>query len=807
MLNLTTEKELETQIKQLQEQTQFYKMLIDNTMDWEVFRNSQGKILYVNKAFEHITGFSQYDLINGTINEKDVVHPDDWLLVAEAIKKSVQKQIVSDLQFKIVRKDKIIRYINLSATPVIVNEEFIGIRTSARDITAQHDFLKLKELDLALREKDKMFKIYIEKSPIAIFIVNDKGRYTFANSAAFKLLKYSHEELLQLTIPDILSAENQEKAIDNFSKLKDLGFTENNEFELVCKDGSLIYVILDIVQISPKEYISFVKDITERKAMELTLKEQNEEYLTLNEEYKAANEELNNAKNTAQQSEQQFKELFENMEQGFALHKMVYNQKNEPIDYVFLMTNHSFEQITGLNARQIIGKTVRSVLPKIEDIWIENYGKVASTRIPMQFESYSEDFDRYFNVTAYSPTQGYFAVIFTDVTENKKYQRDLILAKNAAEESNSLKTAFLQNMSHEIRTPMNAIMGFTSMLSKPDLREEKRNSFVKIIQNSANQLLSIVNDVLTMSALETNQEKINIEECNVNQILTDLLSIFKKQIENENVRLFLKPFSLENQANIKTDKTKLTKILSNLLSNAIKFTHHGNIEFGYTLEFDSAKPMLQFYVKDTGIGIKPEIHDKIFERFRQAELSVSRQYGGAGLGLSICKGFVNLLGGKIWLESKLDSGSTFYFTIPYISTNEILTPNQQPMPKEYDNLILVAEDEEYNYLYIEEILLDYNVLLIHARNGQEVMDYLNKNNSIDLILMDIKMPIIDGYTCTKMIKEKQPKLPIIAQSAYALEHEIRNYKPVFDDYVTKPINIDELLTKIQKYIQLKPKKN
>ncbi len=253
-----------------------------------------------------------------------------------------------------------------------------------------------------------------------------------------------------------------------------------------------------------------------------------------------------------------------------------------------------------------------------------------------------------------------------DITELQQIQKDLTLAKEKAEISNSLKTAFLQNMSHEIRTPMNAIIGFSNLINDPDLTPQKREGYSSIIINSGNQLLSIVNDILTISALETKQEKVNSEKTSINGILTDLYAIFKPQAEVQNITLKLKETLSVSESQVFTDATKLTQILTNLISNALKFTHEGTIEFGYSLK----KPNLEFYVKDTGIGIQKNQQNAIFERFNQGDYSSTRKYEGTGLGLSISKGFTELMGGKIRVESEVGKGSVFYFTIPYKPVND-----------------------------------------------------------------------------------------------------------------------------------------
>jgi len=384
----------------------------------------------------------------------------------------------------------------------------------------------------------------------------------------------------------------------------------------------------------------------------------------------------------------------------------------------------------------------------------------------------------------------------TDITERKLAETNLLQAKEHAEESDHLKTAFLQNMSHEIRTPMNAICGFSKMLNKPELSDEKRKSFISIIINSTNQLLSIVTDILTISSVDTKQEKVNIQKVCINSNIVDLLAIFKTQAQNQNISLYAKQQLTDRQSEIFTDNTKITQILSNLITNALKFTHEGFIEFGYNLKGE----FIEFYVKDSGIGIKTEMQEKIFERFRQANENINKKYGGTGLGLAISKAFTELLGGKIWVQSELDKGSTFYFTIPYKPVHEIDKTNSPTEQNENFPIVLVAEDEECNFLLIEELLCDMDLKLIHAKDGKETVEICRTNPKIDLVLMDIKMPIMSGHEAAKLIKEFRPDLAIIAQSAYGLEQEIEKYSGIFDDYVTKPIDENELQQKIMKYI-------
>jgi PAS domain S-box-containing protein len=388
--------------------------------------------------------------------------------------------------------------------------------------------------------------------------------------------------------------------------------------------------------------------------------------------------------------------------------------------------------------------------------------------------------------------------IIHDITERKKAEKELIEAKEKAEESDNLKTAFLQNMSHEIRTPLNAITGFSQFLISPDLSEKKRKEFVSIIQNSSKQLVSVVSDILSISFLETKQEKINNEIVNVNGLISELEMIFRHQLILKNIKLKIVKSLTDSESNVFTDRIKLTQIISNLINNANKFTEEGTIEFGYSLIYNE----LEFYVKDTGIGIKEDQQEKIFERFRQADMSISKKYGGTGLGLAISKGYIELLGGKIWVNSEIGRGSTFSFRIPYNPTGEVIKDkvlNNVDIKKQIK--ILIAEDEPNNFLFFETILSDYNCEILHANDGVEAIELYKSNPDIDIILMDIKMANIDGVQATKAIKALNSKVPVIAQTAYGLEAEVINYKEVFDDYLIKPIKIDDFRQKLSKFIE------
>jgi len=390
--------------------------------------------------------------------------------------------------------------------------------------------------------------------------------------------------------------------------------------------------------------------------------------------------------------------------------------------------------------------------------------------------------------------------------ELKQLNEELYFAKEKAEESDRLKTKFLNNMSHEVRTPMNGIIGFSEMLDNENITEEKRMYYSKIIRNSSYQLLRIINDILEISTLETRQEKVKEEQLSLNDFLMELFEVFNIKSKEQNIPLRINHTAADQQHVIITDKSKLHKILSNLLHNAIKFTPEGSIEIGYIVKDNK----LTFYVKDTGIGISPENKEFIFERFAQEEKEISQEHGGLGLGLSIAKENARLLEGTITVESEKGKGSTFFVTIPYkpapmhkkVLEGEDVSIELSGREK---FTILIAEDEEINYLYFESLFeqeLNGNYTLIHAKNGKEAVDVCIQNDHIDVVLMDLKMPVMNGFEATEKIKSILPNLPVIAQTAYSTESDrIKALDHGCDDFISKPLKKNEVINLLRRYLR------
>ncbi len=414
--------------------------------------------------------------------------------------------------------------------------------------------------------------------------------------------------------------------------------------------------------------------------------------------------------------------------------------------------------------------------------------------------------------------------VATDITETRRSRNELIAARDRAEENNRLKTAFLNNMSHEIRTPMNHIMGFSSLMSEAECSE--KDAFAAIIQNSSNQLLSLIENVILLSRLQSERPAVNNQVMGTKEFVSNLGEIFRSECMLKNLELQYRIPDLYQDLTIQADAEKLRQIMVNLISNAVKYTDSGSITIGFNvleakhsaiearhalsqLHTTASKhalslhePYLQFFVKDTGFGIQTAEQSQIFDSFYRTEKAMSLAIGGTGLGLSIVKELVKSVNGTIHVESEPGNGSTFYFTIPLVSTEsspESAKPNFIFQPKMEDMVLLIADDEHMNFLYLEILLKNLVKRIDHASNGRQALEMVSKQH-YDLIFMDLKMPEVNGYDATKIIKQQQPEVTIIAQTAYSSpEDEEKALMAGCDDFISKPIKKSLLLEKLQKY--------
>lgn len=395
-----------------------------------------------------------------------------------------------------------------------------------------------------------------------------------------------------------------------------------------------------------------------------------------------------------------------------------------------------------------------------------------------------------------------FFDIHKQLQEIKKLSRE----RDNEKESNKLKTTFLANMSHEIRTPMNAIIGFAELISMSNPSSDERTEYLNLIRKSSNDLLNIIEDVIDVAKIEARQLKVVPKNTNLLELLKDIEKIYNEVLikqGKENIKLNLCIPENESNLIVRTDSKRLKQVISNLVGNAIKFTEEGKIDIGYKL---AQNKVIYFFVKDTGIGIPYDKQKNIFDRFFQVENAYSKNSSGTGLGLTICRNIVKLLGGNIWVSSQPDKGSNFHFYLPNIPPTKetkqtgIGTYKTDSLINLNDKHILIAEDEEVNFLYIQKLFKNTGAILYRAKTGSEAISRAEVLN-LDVIIMDIKMPEINGIEAARYIKHIKPELPIIALTAFAMEEDkINCLKSGCEDYLSKPVQKETLFLALRKHL-------
>lgn len=736
--------------------------LLENVNLIALILDVYGNVTFCNTYLLEMTQYTKEEMIGCNWFEKFL--PDSHLYEKNEVYKGITGgTIPKHFENSIITKNGEIRSVSWNNTLLrdssgtIIGTASIGEDTTDRNLAEE-----------TLRESEILFSRIFEFNPVSICITRlSDGKLTKVNQVWCELMGYTAEESLGKTFSEINLISNEQR-LSLRDKYIEKGSFKNLESEIRTKNGEIktILVSAEIISINEILYsINLAIDITERKA-----------------------------------AENKIKLLSWAIEQSPVI--VMITNKDGNIEYV----NPKFTQTTGYTLDEVIGQNPRFLRSgeQTPTFYHELWTTILSGKEwHGQFHNKKKNGELYWEnafISSIVDSKGeisHFIGIKEDITEMKKMMEDLIVSKEKAEESDRLKTAFLHNISHEIRTPINAIVGFSSLLSETEFNSAKRNHFSDIIIQSSNQLLSIITDLINIATIEAGQEKVNENVVKVNSTLKLLFEQFSLRAQKENLILSYNTFLPDYADEIITDETKLIQILTNLIVNAIKFTRKGYVDFGYQVEDET----ITFYVKDTGIGISADMHEEIFNRFRQVENASTRQFGGSGLGLSISKSYVEFLGGKIWLKSELEKGTTFYFSLPY---KAVLTSGKMDLSENISEIklnqiktILVVEDDDSNYLFLDELLSVFNYLVVRAVNGLEAVEICKSNIRIDLVLMDIKMPVMDGYEATKQIRVFKPDLPIIAQTAYFIkeDHE-KAMASGCNDYITKPLDKKVLISKI-----------
>jgi PAS domain S-box-containing protein len=653
-----------------------------------------------------------------------------------------------------------------SAVPFLGNNgEFLGIIEDFKDITEKC------EVENTLKRTEEQFSAFMDSLPIGVFIKDYNGVLLYQNTHLKNV--FGFEKLIGKNLSKELEPEWGKRISQEDEKVLQLGKIEIEE-TLTDKEGhdkTFVTHKFRFPGLDNNWRIGGVSiDITKKKITEHFL---------------------------------------------YVLSKAI---KNSPVSVVITnpsgsieFINPSFTLLTGYSLTDAIHRNLlemkveynsgKNLLKAIESV---KNGEVWKGEMHLQ----NKKGEHFWVLASFAPIfnrkgeVSHSVASMEDITIRKEYEKELLLSKTRAEESDKLKTAFLSNLSHEIRTPLNAIIGFSSLLTDSDLTNAEKKNLSDVLYKNSNDLLKLIENLIEISEIETGQLAIKKSECCVNDLIEELKETFlAEDKKGKSVKLNVRREIRADDFTILTDSLRLKQVLSNLISNASKFTENGFIEFGYTFKDERT---LMFYVIDTGIGIELEKQKYIFNPFRQADDSNTRRFGGMGLGLAISKHIVEKLGGKIWLTSIPGSGSTFFFTIPYIPVRFKFDPEPKEDRKTtYDwrnKTILIADDIDSNYVYLKAAMKQTSAEVLWAKNGLEAVEFVKKNPSINLVLMDIVMPEMDGIEATKLIKLHNSNLPVVCQTAYPTKD---NYKAAldcgFDSFMAKPIKVDGMLQTIDKF--------
>ncbi len=725
---------------------------------------------FVNDLYEKSFGIPREKIVGSHM--RDVIGEKNFQVALKQINEVKSgKSVTYENTFDMVSGK---RWLLLNYSPVFgTNNKVVGIALVSQDITER------KRAEEVRAESELRFRTFVEHASLAI-VVSNEGIISYANPKASKMFGLpSVEEIGGRQVIEFFAPQYREESKER-TRLRSLGHPVPMEFESLAlrPDGAQfpIHVSVSPIQLSDgKAHIAFISDITERKILEKEL----------------------------QASEIKFRELFEANTDGISI--LSVNPDPKAISFLDMnensakMLGYTKDEMMRMNPSDFLKLTKEKIEKRDEELKLKGYCDFETNfrhkngnDIVVEIKAIAIDYSN----------QPAIMNIVRDITLRNLAEQELITAKEKAEESDRLKSAFLTNMSHEIRTPMNGILGFAKLLKEPNLTGEEQQDFIRTIEISGERMLTTINNIVDISKIESKMMELNIKESDINNQIEFLYMFFKPEVDNKKVKFSFKIGLASKEAIIKTDQEKVNAILTNLIKNAIKFTDEGSIEFGY----EKKGECLEFFVRDTGIGI-PETHKEIvFERFRQGSESPSRGYEGSGLGLSISKTYVEMLGGKIWVESKERKGSTFYFTIPYnamsrVEKEVIRTVSEKDKEVEIKNLkILIVEDDEISYLLLTRTLDKISKEIISAKTGVEAIVACRNNPDIDLILMDIKMPDMDGYEATLQIRQFNTDVIIIAQTAYGFPSDREEaIKAGCNDFITKPINMTLLYELIKKY--------
>lgn len=799
--------------------------ILDNIPFLAWLKDKEGKFISVNQPFAELYGYQPHEMIG--LSDFDIL-PEERALHYRNIDLEIQNSGKRQQMEDVNELEDGIRWSETYKSPIFdAQGKIIGITGISRDITDR------KEMEVAMLKNEEHFRSLLQYSSDAITILDQEGMIIFESSLQNRILNFSVDELVGKPFREIIHPDDKELYESTLREVLSQPEVQiKREYRSLHKNKKWIYVESIFTNHLKNPSICGIvvntRDVSDRKMAELKERVYHDNLIFLS--------------NSAL-------DLLSLVDRDDII-KYIAEKLNNFLEHSVIIVSTYLENEDQFEVKKIVGlEDYQSELTALfrEDpigfryskeqafIRVENPGEVNTfkgavsdldlkrldkNRLTRFFQKIN--INKVYNITLarHSKLLGNITILtlnksiikFKHIIETFVHQvavalhrsqleYELVQAKLKAEESDRLKTAFLANMSHEIRTPMNGILGFAEMLNDNKLADADRQKYIDIINNNGKILINLIDDIIDFSQIEAGQLKIEEKTFSLNSMLGQVHASFQTQSlkkEKPQVKLKMNKGFEDDKSYIVSDPNRLRQVITNLVGNAFKFTNKGFIEFGY----DQIKNDLRFYVKDTGIGIPPEKIDQIFERFVQADNSRSRKFSGSGLGLAISKGFIELLGGKMWAESEINKGSIFYFTIPFQKAEVAIKVEEKATPAKSnydwsDKTFLVAEDDFFSYKFLEGFLKQTNASVLHADDGAKAVQLCAENDSIDLVLMDVQMPEMNGLDATRTIKETNKTLPIIAQTANAISEEKQKcFEAGFDDFVPKPINIADLFLKI-----------
>lgn len=758
-----------------------YEILSKKARDIMLFLDTDGNVLDANEAALKAYGYKLEELCSLNVREMQA----EGIVTKELLEKTDREGIF--IESAHYRKDG-------SSFPVEISSQGADIGGKRLLISIIRDITERRENEKALIESEEKFRSLFNNTSDAIFLhemvedVEEVSRFIEVNDVMCERMEYSREELLSMSPMNINSKESR-KSILALNPEEKLQVGDHIIFEAthVTKSGREIptEIYIHCFELKgQKVLLSVARDITERK--------------------RAAQQIL--------ESQQRYQDLFMNMNNAFAYHRIILDENENPVDFKYLQINSAFERYFGRKKEEVLNKNYSDVFPLGPDIrepMLQWLYRVAMTGQSETIEAHlSQITGRWYSLSAYSPEKYYFAIIFTDIHDRKMAELELIRAKEEAETANKAKSEFLANMSHEIRTPINGIVGMIDLTMLTDLTSEQRDNLTTA-ESCAKSLLNIINDILDFSKMEAGKLSIDSINFGIKALLEEIVKAHTPHTNEKGLELNYSISSNIPQYLI-GDPNRLQQVINNLVGNAIKFTDSGGVNISVKKSMVTEECVeLKFAVSDTGIGIDEEKKNRLFRTFSQVDGSITRKFGGTGLGLVISRQLVKMMGGEVWLESESGKGSTFYFTVKFkVGKKQVELISKQPIvAKTLQTMnILIVEDDRVNQTVIARMLKGKGHAVDVANNGIEALAF-HKEKEYNVILMDIQMSGMDGLETTKRIRESEgagKHTPIIALTAYALQGDRERFLNLgMDEYLPKPIRMEELYNLIEKSALIK----